>query len=659
MDKGKYLFLFLALAAIASGCAASGKAIIEQYKDVTPTRFEGAVAVILEQRQHDKVFGKGDEYVVEGFKRIKLLDRRAMDCGENAPNCRLTEAICYKEGFEELEMIEARTITPEGEIIKITKDDMTDRSWTTWNFPEEDQRCWVWQMKGAAPGSIFEIRYRSRWTRVLGPSGLWFGDRDPVLEATYTIDAPADYQYRWKTYHIDIQPTEKKEGGRIIRSWTARDVQPMQYEEGMVAPDDVIPKLVVANERISAFVEVSDKCASIKSWEDLGHCKAALYKKQQEVTPEVKAVADKISKTAKTETEKVKAVWKWMNDNVRYVGLESGLGGWIPLSAHVVCTKKYGDCKAVGGLISVLCRELGLKADPIAIGTRLQLGKLDLEFPWVFLFNHVIARVEADDKVYWLDATNRNVDYKTTPYNDQGVNVVVVRPGAPFVDFIPVQPAESNAGRIHMVFKPDGNGDMVADYTYTTTGNVAGYFRYASHELVGEKWNRWIENWAAQSYAQLTVTEQSFKGKENNDEPFIVKIKAKIKKALQPAGRGVSFEVKPFLLSSWINYFKLPKRRYALDLGYKSMSKMRYEVVIPEGMEPVGLPKNLTLDNEWVKFERLSQIENDRVVTEITGKIKVLQIPAEKYTEARKVFQQFWDDSFYVLMFEPTKKKSS
>jgi len=176
------------------------------------------------------------------------------------------------------------------------------------------------------------------------------------------------------TYHIDLQPTEKKEGDRIIRTWTARDVAPMQFEDGMVAPDDVIPKLVVANERISAFVEVSEKCASIKSWEDLGHCKADLYEKQQEVTPEVKAVAEQIAKTAKTETEKVKAVWKWMNENVRYVGLEKGLGGWVPLSAHVVCTKKYGDCKAVGGLISVLCRELGLKADPIAIGTRLQLA---------------------------------------------------------------------------------------------------------------------------------------------------------------------------------------------------------------------------------------------------------------------------------------------
>jgi transglutaminase-like putative cysteine protease len=658
MDKSKFL-LVLALAALTAGCAVKGKAIIEQYKDVTPTRFEGAVAVVLEDRETAKVFGKGDEFVVEGFRRIKLLDRRALDCGENAPNCRLTQAICYKEGFEELEMIEARTITPDGEVIEIDKDDMTDRTWTTWNFPEEDQRCWVWQMKGAAPGSIFEIRSRSRWTRVLSVGGLWFADRDPVLEVSYTLDAPADYAYRWKAYHIDLQPTEKKDGDRIVRTWTARDVAPIQLEDGMIAPDDVTPKLMIANERISAFMKFSEKCGSIKSWEDLGHCKAAMYKEQQKVTPEVKEVAAKIAKTAKTETEKVKAVWKWMNENIRYVGLEKGLGGWVPLSAHVVCTKKYGDCKAVGGLIAVLCRELGLKADPIAIGTRLQLGQLDLELPWVFHFNHVIARVEADGKVYWLDATYRNTDYKTTPYNDQGVNVIVVRPGAPFVDFVPVQPPESNTGEGHMVFTPDGNGDVIADFTYSTTGNIAGTFRRYSHEYLGEKWNRWIESWAADSYTQLTVLEQSFEGKEDNDKPFVIKIKAKIKKALQPTGKGVSMEIKPFLIPTTMTYFQLPKRRYAMEMSYKSAKKYRYEVVIPEGMEPVGLPKNVTMSNDYVELERLSQIENDRVVTEIRTKIKFLKIQPDKYPEARKMFQKFWDDTTYVLMFEPKEKKSS
>jgi hypothetical protein len=209
-----------------------------------------------------------------------------------------------------------------------------------------------------------------------------------------------------------------------------------------------------------------------------------------------------------------------------------------------------------------------------------------------------------------------------------------------------------------MLIKPDGSGDMVAEFKTTMTGNLAGYYRRASHELVGEKWNRWIENWASQSYPQLTILKQSFAGKEDNDKPFTIDVTAKLAKALQPAGRGVSLEVKPLLIGGLIDYFKLPKRRYTMELSYKSFAKIRYEVVIPKGMEPVGLPKNVTFEDEFIKYERMSQIENDRVVTEFTGAIKVIKIPPDKYPAARKVFQGYWDTFKFVLMFEPAKTKS-
>jgi hypothetical protein len=659
MDKSKLLLVF-ALAALACGCAATGKAIVEQYKDVTPTRFEGAVAVVLEDREAAKVDNTGEAIVTEGFKRLKILDRKAMDCGAEATNCRLTRSVCYNETWDEVEMIEARTILPDGEVIEVEKDDMSDQTFTSWAIPDQDQRCWVWRMKGAVPGAIFEERYRIRSSKIFQAGGFWFQDRDPVLEATFTLDAPADYQYRWKTYNIDLQPTEKKAEGRLIRTWTARDVTPIVLEDDMVAPDDIAAKLLIANNKISAWAEVSDKCNDVKTWEGLGNCWHDMITNKQELTPEVKEVAVEIGKTAKTETEKLKAVWKWLNDNVRYVGLERGLAGWVPLSAHVVCTKKYGDCKAVAGLISVLCRELGMKADPILIGTRPQLGQLDTKMPGPFYFNHSIARVEADGKVYWMDATHRNLDYKTTPSRNQGVHVVVARPeGKSFLDFIPIQPPESNTKNRRTVFTPTGDGDMKAELEFTSHGNVAEYYRGASHAYMGEKWKRWIEEWVARSYPQITVLEQSFNGKEDNNAPFDIKIKAEIKQALQPAGKGVSFEVKPFLRNSMIDSFQLPKRRYLLDMSYKMEINDRYEVVIPEGMEPVGLPKNVSIDDEFVMMERLSQIENDRVVTQIKMKVKMNRISPEKYPEARKTFQKMWDTGTYVLVFEPIKKKNS
>jgi cytochrome c551/c552 len=650
------ILLVLAVAGLAAGCAASGKAIVDQYKSVTPDRFEGAVAVVLEDRQTGKVSDDGVELVAEGFKRIKLMNRKALDCGKDNPNCRLERAVCYNETWDKVEFINVRTITPEGDVIELTIDDMSDRTFTTWAVPDQDQRCYVYQVKGGAPGSIIEEHFRIHSTKILGAGGFWFQDQDPVLEANYTLDTPIDYKYSWKVKNIDIKPTEKKVGNRIMRTWTAKQVSPIIIEEGMIAPDDVVAQLKIANQNVAAFGDY-EKCRSIKNWEDMGGCWHQMIAKVQEVTPAIKDVAKKIAAENKTETERVKAVWKYMNENVRYVGLERGLAGFIPLSAHVVCSKKYGDCKAVAGLISVLCREMGIKADPILIGTRPQLGALDQDLPGPFHFNHSIARVEADGKVYWMDATGRYDSFDNTQDRNQGVHVVVASPEKSFIDFIPVQPPDASVSTVTTVFKPQKDGAMEFDFKFSSTGSIASYYRGASYAYTAEKWNKWIESKLAVNYPQISITEQSFTGKEDNEQTFDITVKAKIPRALQPTGRGISFEVKEPFKKTVYELFELPKRRYPVDLGSLGTNKHRYEVLIPEGTKPTGLPKNVMFEDEFLKVERLAQIEDNKVVALHSLAIKKLIIPVDEYQKARKSFLKALDASTFVVIFEPEKGK--
>ncbi|MBW2700380.1 MAG: DUF3857 domain-containing protein [Deltaproteobacteria bacterium] len=648
-----------------SACATTDKALIEQYASVTPTRYEGAVAVVLSEKETGKVGPEGKTLVTEGFRRIKIMNRKALDCGGNATNCRMQRWMCYNETWDKVEELKARLITPEGKVFEVKRDDMVDRTFTTWAVPDQDQRCYVWQVKGAQPGAIIEEQWKISTSSIMGVGGFWFQDRDPVLEASYTLDAPADYEYKWKVYNLDIKPTEVKKDNRIVRTWTAKQIPAMYPEDGMVAPDDVAAKLVIANPKIQAFIdgakdEETKKRCNIRTWEDLGACWGGLIKETQKVTPAVMDVVKKIAETAKTETDKVKAVWKYMNENVRYVGLERGLAGFVPLSAHVVCSKKYGDCKAVASLISVMCRELGLKADPILIGTRPQLGDVDKDMPGPFYFNHSIARVEADGKVYWLDATQRDIAFDTTSARNQGVHVVVARPGAPFMDFIPVQGPETNRFDLKVVFEPKADGSMSMQADITTTGNLAAGYRARANEYTPEKWAKFIERELLEDYPKASLTAQSFKGKEDNNAPFQMEMKAELARALQPTGRGVSFELKSLFPTEYLqNYFKMPKRKYAVDLYRLESRQARFEVKIPEGMVPAGLPKNLMFEDDWVKVERLTQIEDDKVVSIYSWSYKQLKIPVDKYKQVRESFRKAMDAGQIVLIFEPPEKKES
>ena len=190
-----------------AACATTDKAVIEQYASATPTSFEGAVAVVLEDKSAAKVNDVGKELVVETFRRVKLMNRKALDCSENASNCRLFGRACYSDVFDKVEMVEARLITPEGKVFVVPRDEMTDRTTTDPMVPSHDGRCLVWRYKGATPGSIIEEKSRIRTSSIVGIGGTWFQGWDPVLEASYSLDTPADYEYKWQVCNTDIKPT--------------------------------------------------------------------------------------------------------------------------------------------------------------------------------------------------------------------------------------------------------------------------------------------------------------------------------------------------------------------------------------------------------------------------------------------------------------------
>jgi hypothetical protein len=649
MYKGRFLFLLMALAALAGGCAAKATHLIERYKDVTPARFEGAVAVTLLGTEDLKMNESGDEIVLKSFQRVKIMDRTAMDCDQGSRTCRVGRSACYMDELEEVDDVKSRLITPEGEVIEVDTEDMRNLSSSHPMYPEANYRCWVWDVKGAVPGAIIEDSYttttRNAWFFL--PFGTV--SRDPILEARYTLDAPATMKFRWKNYNTDIQPTEKKVGDRIVRTWEAKQVPAYVPEEHSVSWREFLPW-------VDIFPEINPVFGKVTTWKDMGDSWLKLIKPQREVTPAVQEVADEIAKNCKTDTDKVRELWRYMNENIRYVARGKGLGGIVPLSAHVVCSKKYGDCKAVGSFISVVSKLLGLAADPVLIAVRQATGPHDPDFPsWAF--PHAIARVEADGKVYWLDATARTFDYKTIPSSDQGSSVLVAREGASYLATTPIQPPESNQGIMKNVYLPGPDGSVAVSSELVMTGNYAARFRGASFAYTPDRWKKLIEQMVSSQYSQAEIQEQSYEGKEDNNLPFTMRIKAKMPKALQPAGRGVSFEVKPLLGSDMADYFKLTKRRTPLDLGMLFLSRIRSEVQIPKGMQPAGLPKNVIMDTEWVKVERLTQIENDRVVTEYTGSFKKLRIEPEKYVEARKACLKAIDGASFVLIFEPEKKK--
>jgi transglutaminase-like putative cysteine protease len=105
-----------------------------------------------------------------------------------------------------------------------------------------------------------------------------------------------------------------------------------------------------------------------------------------------------------TPSDRARAALRFVQDEVRYVGIEMGSGSHQPNRPELVLSRRFGDCKDKSLLLSALLGALGVRARPALVHT--SRGRaLDDWLPTPDAFNHVVTRVELDGRTLWLDPT--------------------------------------------------------------------------------------------------------------------------------------------------------------------------------------------------------------------------------------------------------------
>ena len=153
---------------------------------------------------------------------------------------------------------------------------------------------------------------------------------------------------------------------------------------------------------------------------------ADLKKTASVPTPEVRAKAAELIKNAKTDAEKVQAIYDFVALKFRYVSISFGIGRFQPHAAEDVLKDAYGDCKDKHTLLAALLKAVGIEAESALINSAL---KLDPEVPSPGQFDHVISLVPLVDGPAWLDTTTEVAPFRYLTYNLRAKQALVVRPG--------------------------------------------------------------------------------------------------------------------------------------------------------------------------------------------------------------------------------------
>lgn len=293
-------------------------------------------------------------------------------------------------------------------------------------------------IKDVRPGDVIDYAWSIEGANPL-LAGRYTDDYDlssgvPTRRIRHRLLWPAGRPLQWR----GGDPNISMQGDTQVLVWERNDVPALAVE-------DEIPSWYEPWESI----QVSE----FASWQEVATWATALFVLDERSSAEVKQLAARISAEHATREARITAAIRFVQDEVRYLGIEMGRNSHEPHQPWETLESRWGDCKDKTLLLVALLREFGLEAWPALVNTRLE-HRLGEKLPSPFLFDHVIAHVVDHGHAYWVDGT----------ISDQGGTLATIETPSDGMALV-VRKGTTALAKI----VPNAKGATLVEQTYTTT----------------------------------------------------------------------------------------------------------------------------------------------------------------------------------------------
>jgi len=254
-----------------------------------------------------------------------------------------------------------------------------------------------------------------------------------VAAFRYRLLWPAERSLGIRSFRSECKPQIVDiPGGLREYTWQVTNSVPVEYDPGM--PSWYSPRQRI---RLSEF----------KTWSDVVEWAVPLYARPGAPSPDLKR---KVEEWTRSETNKASialSALRFIQDHVRYMGVEVGENSHSPTHPDVVLERRFGDCKDKVLLLTTILGEAGVVAHPVLVSSWNRYGITNAH-PSPTLFNHVIAQIALDGTNYWVDPTisHQGGNLQNTYCPNYGYGLVI-REDGDALSQIPVPPRHSARSR--------------------------------------------------------------------------------------------------------------------------------------------------------------------------------------------------------------------
>lgn len=363
-------------------------------------------------------------------------------------------------------------------------------------------------------------------------------------------------------------------------------------------------------------------------------------------TAEIRSKAADLTKGLTTQQEKLQAIYSYVAQQFRYIGISFGIGRYRPHGANHVLSDGYGDCKDKATLLASLLEAAGITSWPVLINSQ---RRIDPDVPSIGQFNHVISVVPQNGKLLWIDTTTELAPLGLLYFSLRGKQALVIPTTQPaYLDSTPVQPSVPNRANFQAKGKLANDGTYTGRVRYTLEGDDALTMRLIFNNVAQSDWQKTMQEISENLGFGGTVSNVSVSPPGDTAHPFTVSYDYVRKNYSDWDHQRQIVPPLPMLIPGAPPDSDKGKPQPFI-LGDPEVSNVQASMELPKGYAPV-LPKGLDLTTLFGKYHSTYSFKNGVFTTQRRTDTTVAEVPVSGLEKYRKFQKAISDDVDHFIV---------
>jgi uncharacterized protein DUF3857/transglutaminase superfamily protein len=493
---------------------------------------------------------------------------------------------------------------------------------------------------GEQPGTIIGFEYEVRYVNWLKQVSWVYQERIPVRHTEFTLQLPAGWEYK-SAWSGGKNPTPERLADNRWK-WTQSDVPAIHDDE------ELMPRPYGLEARGEfAYFGPNSGTAQGGSWENIAKWQSELAAGRRTPSPQITAKVHELIAGKNDFDSKVRAITDYVQSNIRYVGIEIGVGGYQPHPAADVFRYGYGDCKDKATLLSSMLQEGGVRSEYVIVET--DRGIVHPELP-ALVFDHMIVAIElppdtplskyesvvkakSGKKYLLFDPTSEYTPLGELPSYAENNYVLLVADGSGELLLLPnLDPAMNILERTGK-FKLAIDGTLAGEVVEDRTGYHALRQRYAFKAANEQERSKYVENFLNQSLKQFSLHNPRIEGLETRGK---LTLKYGFTTASYAQKMGALMLVRPRVVGEKDLGLDFSKPRlYPVELHGSSKESDTYEIELPEGYTVDDIPDPVKIDVGFASYQSKTEIKGQTLSYHREYVVRSVEIDPEKFAQLK------------------------